>query len=589
MHMNKKLVIILLSLLAVALLVFFLVSNSNKRRHFAQSQSQQVAVDSTDELWYKQAIIYTLDIEVFQDSDGDGTGDIAGLIQRLGYLDSLGVNVIWLAPFQPTPNKDDGYDVSDYYTVDARFGNMNQFRNLIAAANERGMRIIMDLVVNHTSDQHPWFQEARKSKDSPYRSWYVWSKERPENYNVGMVFPGVQEAIWTFDSTAGAYYYHRFYSFQPDLNAQNKQVQEEIRKIIRHWLDAGVAGFRLDGVPFFIEVPQTKGEEFEHQYHLLADMRSYVQSLRKDAIVLGEANVLPDENKNFFGEQGEGMQMMFNFFVNQHLFYALATGDVKPLSDALEATSDIPKTSQWGQFLRNHDEADLGRLSEEDRRKVYKAFAPDDSMQLYDRGIRRRLAPMMGNSRSQLELAYSLLFALPSTPVIRYGDEIGMGDNLSLPERYPVRTPMQWSAEESAGFSTGSKTVRPLIDMGVYGYKAVNVVRQLRDSASLLTWTRRMINLRKKCPEIGYGGWKLLDVDSKNVLAIQYNWQGQTLLVVHNFSNEPQEIKLDDALIRNSLTNLFSSRQIDATKPIQLPGYGYYWLRPVGMAANSSN
>ena len=576
----KKLVLFLLLFAALAAFIFFLVKKKENENPFTQSASP-ITPDSTGDLWFKQASIYTLDVEVFQDSDGDGIGDINGLIQRLGYIDSLGATVIWLAPFQPTPNKDDGYDISDYYAVDPHLGTEDDFRKLVAAANQKGMKIIMDLVVNHTSNQHPWFQQGRQSDTSPFHSWYVWSKERPKNYNEGMVFPGVQESIWTFDSIAGEYYYHRFYDFQPDLNVQNPAVLAEVRKIIKYWLDAGVAGFRLDGVPFFIEVPQTKGKEFDHQYGILNQLHQYVQSLRKDAIILGEANVPPKENNHYFGERGEGMQMMFNFFVNQHLFYALATGDAKPLKEALEATSSIPKASQWAQFLRNHDEVDLGRLSNSDREKVYTAFGPEANMQLYDRGIRRRLAPMMHNNRKELELAYSLLFSLPSTPVVRYGDEIGMGDDLRLPERYAVRTPMQWSAERQGGFTTAVKAVRPVIDTGAFRYENINVMKERRDSSSLLTWMKRMIRLRKACPEIGFGSWKLMNTDSPNVLAIQYDWQGKTLIVLHNFSHESQAIKTDGWKLKMPFYDIRALKQITTDGSLTLPGYGYCWLRSI--------
>ncbi len=551
-----------------------------------QASLNEISPDSTDELWYKNSIIYTLDIEVFKDSDGDGTGDLDGLTQKLGYIDSLGVDAIWLAPFQPTPNKDDGYDVSDYYTVDSRLGNMEDFREMIQSANEKGLRIMMDLVVNHTSKEHPWFKQARQSSNSPYRSWYVWSKERPQNYDIGMVFPGVQKTTWTLDSVAREYYYHRFYSFQPDLNAQNPSVQAEVQKIIKHWVNLGVSGFRLDGVPFFIEVTKTEGDKFEYQYELLAKMRAYLQSLRKDAIVLGEANVLPEENENYFGKTGNGMHMMFNFFVNQHLFYALATGEAKPLREALKATAEIPRNAQWGQFLRNHDEVDLGRLTDRERDEVYKAFGPEKNMQLYERGIRRRLAPMMQNNREHLELAYSVLFSLPSTPVIRYGDEIGMGDDLGLNERMSVRTPMQWSSEQNGGFSSAKNTVRPVPDTGMFSASKINVISQLQDSTSLLTWTNRMIRLRKQCPEIGYGSWKIIETGSPNVLALQYNWQNKALIILHNFSKKPQTVTLNaDSIGTGQLTNLITSQTVnesaDKKYRITLEGYAYFWARSV--------
>lgn len=546
------------------------------------SQQEMVSTDSTDELWYKHAIIYTLDVEVFKDSDGDGTGDFKGLISRLGYIDSLGVDAIWLSPFQPTPNRDDGYDVSDYYAVDPSIGSMEDFNLFVREAEERDLKVIMDLVVNHTSDQHPWFSEARKNVNSNFHNWYVWSDDQPKNYDKGMVFPGVQKEIWTKDSISGKYYYHRFYKFQPDLNAQNSEVQTEIKKIIKFWMDKGVKGFRLDGVPFFIEIPQKTGEEFELQYDLLADMRSYVESIDKHAIILGEANVLPDENKNFFGENGEGMHMMFNFFANQHLFYALATGEAKPLINALNRTKEIPKEAEWGQFLRNHDEVDLGRLTNKEREQVYKAFGPEKDMQLYDRGIRRRLAPMMNNNRKQLELAYSVLFALPSTPVLRYGDELGMGDDLTLKERLSVRTPMQWSDDPQGGFTTNRKPVRPVIDKSPYGYTTLNVEKQRKDENSFLQWTERMVRLRKSCPEISFGDWEIVDTGTNNVLTIKYQWNGKYLLVIHNFSDKESTVKLPADLKDQKFKPLLDgpNAQFNTIQnELRLAGYDYRWYQ----------
>jgi maltose alpha-D-glucosyltransferase/alpha-amylase len=568
----------MLLLITLPALIFICCNNPRTQEI---EQDQMVSTDSTDELWYKHAIIYTLDVEVFKDSDGDGIGDFNGLISRLGYIDSLGVDAIWLSPFQPSPNRDDGYDVSDYYTVDPRLGDMEQFNAFVKKATEADLKVIMDLVVNHTSEEHPWFVQARQNENSKYNNWYVWSDDRPKNYDKGMVFPGVQEAIWSRDSVSGKYYYHRFYKFQPDLNIQNSEVQAEIKKIIKFWMEQGIKGFRVDAVPFFIEIPQKSGEKFEHQYELLADMRTYVESLDKEAVILGEANVLPDENKNFFGENGEGMAMMFNFFANQHLFYALATGEVKPLIDALNKTKEIPKDAEWGQFLRNHDEVDLGRLTKKEREKVYEVFGPEKHMQLYDRGIRRRLAPMMNNNRKQLELAYSVLLGLPSTPVLRYGDEIGMGDDLKLKERLSVRTPMQWSDDPNAGFTSGKNSVRPVIQSPPFDYKSVNVEKQLSEKNSLLEWTMRMVRLRKSCPEISYGDWEILDVSSENVLAIKYQWNGKHLLVVHNFSPEQERMKVDAAMKEQEVKNLLEDEAGFETLPDELPlaGYDYRWYQ----------
>jgi maltose alpha-D-glucosyltransferase/alpha-amylase len=393
-----------------------------------------------EDLWYKNTIIYSLDLETFMDANGDGIGDFEGLVRRLDYLQSMGVETIWLAPFQPTPNKDNGYDVSDYYGVDPRHGSSGDFVEFMHQAQKRGLKVIIDLVVNHTSSDHPWFQEARANKDSPKRDWYVWSKKRPEGWDEGMVFPGVQKSTWTYDKVAREYYFHRFFDFQPDLNVANPAVRAEIRRIMGYWLQLGVAGFRVDAVPFIIETTEP-GKKPEMRFDFLTEFRELLQWRSGDAILLGEANVLPDENRKYFGEKGNGIHMMFNFFVNQHLFYALATGDAEPLIAALEATRDRPETAQWAHFLRNHDELDIDRLTDEQKAKVFERFGPDNNMQLYERGIRRRLAPMLG-SQAEEEFAYSVLFSLPGTPVLRYGDEIGMGDDLSLKERDAVRTPM---------------------------------------------------------------------------------------------------------------------------------------------------
>ena len=502
--------------------------------------------DFIEELWYKNSLIYSVDVEVFQDSDQDGVGDFNGLSQRLDYLKTLGVQTIWLAPFQPTPNLDDGYDTADFYGIDKRLGTSRDFDNFIQEAGKRNIRVIMDLVTNHTSDQHPWFKQARASKTSPYRDWYVWSKERPKKWDTGMVFPGVQRSVWSYDKQAGEYYYHRFYESQPDLNTQNPAVLQEMRHIVRYWLDKGVSGFRVDAVPFLIEVasPTFDPDKPEHQFDLISQLHQYIQWHKRDAILLGEANVDPKEQEPYFGKEGQGMQTMFNFFANQYLFYALATTEAQPLKDALNKTRDIPYQAQWAHFLRNHDEIDLGRLSDEDRKKVYARFGPDTTMQLYERGIRRRLAPMLGDRRL-VDLAYSLLFSLPGMPVIRYGEEIGMGDDLSLQERLSVRTPMQWSARANAGFTNATKAVRPIINEGSFGYKIVNVAAQLPDSASLLNTVRRFARLRRQCPEIGWGKWKILDPEAKTTLAMRYDWKDQALILIHNFSNNPQRIDLN--------------------------------------------
>ncbi len=540
-----------------------------------------------DDLWYKNAIIYSLNVGTFLDSNGDGVGDFEGLSRRLDYLAGLGVTCIWLQPFQPSPHRDNGYDVTDYYGVDPRFGTLGDFVDFANQAKQRGLKIIVDLVVNHTSDQHPWFKAARADRHSKYRDWYVWSKKRPKDYKTGMVFPGVQTQTWSYDKVAREWYYHRFYRFQPDLNAHNPQVWTEIQRIMGFWLELGVSGFRVDAVPFIIET-QEPGKKHVRQFHYLTDMRDFLQWREGDAIILGEANVMPVENKEFFGDEGDRMHMMFNFYVNQHMFYALASADVRPLEHALEATKSIPQFAQWASFLRNHDEVDLGRLKPAQREVVYSKFGPEKRMQLYGRGIRRRLAPMLGN-QLQIQLAYSLMFSLPGTPVIRYGDEIGMGDDLRLKERYPVRTPMQWSEEPQAGFSTAAKTVLPVISKGVWSYRGINVESQRRDPNSLLNWTERMIRLRKECPEFGWGAYKILNTGSNSVLAIRYDWRNNSLLAVHNFDEKPASITLDVGVpeghrLINLLVGEHSECEPNGKHKIVIEGYGYRWYRVGSLA-----
>lgn len=540
-----------------------------------------------EDLWYKNAIIYSLNLETFMDFNGDGVGDFEGLARRLDYLHALGVDTLWLAPFQPTPNKDNGYDIKNYYGVDERYGSSGDFVEFMQRANKLGIKVIFDLVVDHTSDEHPWFKTAQKDKNSPFRDWYVWSKKKPQNSDQGMVFPGIQDTVWTYNKNAAAYYFHRFYSFQPSLNMDNEAVRTEVRRIMGYWLQLGVAGFRVDAVPFLLEsvLPGQKHSVMHFEY--LKEMRRFMQWRRGDAVFLGEANVLPKDSKQYFAD-GDGLHLMFNFYVNQHLFYGLATADIAPLIDALEQTKHLPPTGQWAQFLRNHDELDLGRLTEEQRQKVFERFAPEKNMQLYERGIRRRLAPMLGN-RQQVELAYSLLFSLPGTPVLYYGDEIGMGDDLSLEERAPVRTPMQWSDEYQAGFSMAKKTVLPVLKNGPYAYEHLNVERQRRDPDSLLNWLSALIRLRKECPEIGWGEWEVVDVGVSTVLCLRYEWKGSSLVVLHNFGEKRYEVQLKlkqagASYLIDLHKNNSSYAEEDRLHRITIDAFGYKWFRVGGLS-----
>jgi maltose alpha-D-glucosyltransferase/alpha-amylase len=541
--------------------------------------------------WYKNAVIYCLSIETFMDSNGDGVGDFQGLYHRLDYLQGLGVTAIWLMPFQPSPGRDDGYDIADYYGVDPRYGTLGDFVEFTHGANQRGMRVIIDLVVNHTSDQHPWFKEARSDPASPKRDWYIWSRKKPPNADQGMVFPGVQKTTWTRDPVAKAYYFHRFYDHQPDLNTANPHVRAEIMKIMGFWIQLGVAGFRMDAVPFVIA---PKGPDVAAlstpRYDDLRTFREFLQWRLGESVILAEANITPAESLRYFGDDGDRLQMMFNFHVNQRLFYALASSDARPLAKAIEETRDRPEIAQWALHLRNHDELDLGRLSESQRDRVFEAFAPEPDMQLYDRGIRRRLAPMLNGDRRQIELANSLLFTLPGTPVIRYGDEIGMGDDLSLPERYGARTPMQWSPEPNGGFTQCATPILPVIEAGIYGYPHLNVAAQRRDPQSLLNWFERIMRMRKEIPEIGLGDFTILNIDEPAILAIRYDWRNSSVLFLHNFDDVGREVVFRTGIDGDRgahLTNLLGDDHSDAGSDgrhcVLLEGFGYRWFRVGGL------
>jgi maltose alpha-D-glucosyltransferase / alpha-amylase len=544
-----------------------------------------------NDLWYKNAIVYCLSVATYMDADGDGIGDFKGLMRRLDYLQGLGVTAIWLMPFQPSPGRDGGYDIADYYSVDPKYGTLGDFVEFTHACRQRGMRVLIDLVVNHTSNEHHWFRDARSSTDSKYRNWYVWSKKKPKHASDGVVFPGVQKSTWSYDDIAKSWYFHRFYEFQPDLNTTNPEVQAEILKIMGFWIQLGVSGFRMDAVPFVIATKGADVSQPVEQFDMLRDFREFLTWRQGDAIILGEANVLPNTDMEYFGAHGERMQMMFNFQVNQNLFYALACADNRPLVKALKATKPRPSTAQWGQFLRNHDELDLGRLTEEQRQAVFAAFAPEADMQLYGRGTRRRLATMLQGDRRRIELAYSLMMTLPGTPVIRYGDEIGMGDNLRLPERQSTRTPMQWSTEPHGGFTSSDRSVCPAITGGPYGFEHVNVAEQRRDPNSLLNWMERIIRMRKEVPEIGWGDFTVLRSGTSEVLAIRYDWRNNSVVVVHNLSAIPREICLDVGLENpegQRLVNLLSTDHSEADESgkhcFLLEPYGYRWYRAGGLA-----
>lgn len=536
--------------------------------------------------WYKNAVIYCLDVETFQDSNGDGIGDFAGLTSRLDYLAGLGVTCIWLLPFYPSPNRDNGYDITDYYAVDPRLGSLGDFVECMRHAHERGMRVLIDLVVNHTSDQHPWFQAARRDPHSPYRDYYIWSADKPPDADQQVVFPGVQQSTWTWDAQAGAYYHHRFYEHQPDLNIANPAVREEINKIMGFWLQLGVSGFRVDAAPFLIDLPSFRYGEAQDRYQYLRALRETLSWRRGDAILLAEANVDPQTLRQYVGD-GDRMHLLFNFYLNQHLFLALVREQAQPIIESLRALPPIPPTCQWANFVRNHDELTLDRLTPQERQEILDAFAPEPNMRIYGRGIRRRLPPMLNGDRRRMALAYSLMFTLPGTPVLRYGEEIGMGDDLSLRERDSVRTPMQWNDQPHAGFSsaTGEDLIYPLIDHGPFRYQCVNVASQQRDPTSFLNTIERMIRTRKECPEFAWGTWQIVDPGTAQVLALRYELEGRTVVTLHNLGRTAQRVRL--ALGRGALRliDLLSAQQHalpeGAPYELELEGYGYRWLRLV--------
>jgi trehalose synthase len=546
-----------------------------------------VRIDFTADLWWKNAVFYCLDVETFMDGNGDGCGDFTGLIQQLDYLAGLGVTCIWLMPFYPTPNRDDGYDITDYFGVDPRLGTLGDFVEFMRTARDRGLRVIIDLVVNHTSVDHPWFQAARSDPQSPYRDYYVWRKEKPPEPPDAVAFPGVETSIWQRDRRAGAHYLHHFYRHQPDLNIANAAVRDEIAKIMGFWLHQGVSGFRVDAVPALLQVEnRSEAPDFDPQAYL-RELRSFMGRRHGDAMWLGEANVEPDEERRYLGgAEGDALNMLFNFVVMQATYLSLARGRAEPLEEALRRLPKIPKDTQWASFLRNHDELTLDKLTLAQREEVFAAFGPEAAMQLYGHGLRRRLASMLEGDQRRLRVLFSLAFSLPGTPVLFYGDEIGMGENLSLPDRLAVRTPMQWSAQSNGGFSNApaSRLVRPLTE-GAFGADAVNVADQRRDPESQLAFVSRLIRRRREAPELGWGSWQLVESRAASLFAHRCDWQESTVIAVHNLGPDRATLTLDaqqlgeceaiDDLLRDRVL----SRRADGSVRLPLEGYGYRWLR----------
>ena len=532
--------------------------------------------------WFKNTVIYSLNVDAFQDNNDDGSGDFMGLRDRLEYIASIGIKTVWLLPVFKTPFQDNGYDVMDYYSIDERLGTMGDFMDFMSMAGEHSLRIILDLPLNHTSDQHPWFQEARKHPDSKYRDYYIWSKEKPENEDEKIIFGEQQEGNWKYDEEAEAYFYHTFYDFQPDLNYANPEVRKEIRRIMHFWLRLGVSGFRIDALSHMI---RSKGAiEIDDPDRIVRQFRQYAEEISCEAVLLGETDVAPEKYSDFFGHDNK-FQMLLNFYSANYIFLAMAQQKKDPIEYALKKLPRTNDFQQYANFLRNHDELDLERLTEEERQTVFEAFAPDENMQIFDRGVRRRLAPMLGNNRKLLELAYSLLFSLPGSPVIRYGDEIGMGDDLSLEGRKSVRTVMQWSKETNAGFSEvpREQLIKPVIEEGPYGKEKVNVEEQFKDVDSLLNWMMKLIRMRTKCLEFGRGNFVVIETNHPGVLCHCSRMGEEIAVAVHNLTGKEAVIKLDLGEHKvKRLVDVFGDGNYDllnGSRKIEINPHGYRWFQ----------
>ena len=507
-----------------------------------------------DPLWYKDAIIYELHVRAFKDGNGDGIGDFTGLIQKMDYLGDLGVTCLWILPFFPSPLKDDGYDISDYVNVHPMYGTLDDFRTFLDAAHERGLQVMIELVVNHTSDQHPWFQAARLApRGSPERNFYVWSDTEEEYKGVRIIFSDTERSNWTWDPVAKQYYWHRFFSHQPDLNFDNPAVVEEILKVMRYWLDMGVDGLRLDAIPYLVERNGTSCENLPETHLAIKRLRREIDGGYENRMLLAEANQWPTDVRPYFGD-GDECHMAFHFPLMPRIYMALRQEDRLPITDIIAQTPDIPESCQWGLFLRNHDELTLEMVTNDERDYMYLAYSADPRMRV-NLGIRRRLAPLLDNNRRRIELLNSLLLSFPGTPIIYYGDEIGMGDNIYLGDRNGVRTPMQWNGDRNAGFSTATpaRLYSPVIMDPVWGYEAINVEAQLGDPSSLLNWMRNMIALRKLFLVFGRGTIKFLNPSNRKILAYLREYQGQRILCVANLSRFAQPVDLDLSEAENAV------------------------------------
>ncbi|WP_040283800.1 alpha-amylase family protein [Tessaracoccus massiliensis] len=546
-------------------------------------------ITDTSDLWWKSAVIYCLDIETYFDHNNDGVGDLAGLAHRIDYLAELGINTLWLMPFYPSPDRDDGYDIKDFYGVDPRLGNHGELVEVIRTAHSRGIRVIADLIVNHTSDQHPWFVASRRSTTNPYRDYYIWRDTEPGDTSDEVVFPGEEDSIWTKDDRTGQWYLHHFYKHQPDLNLANPKVMDEILRTVGFWLELGIDGFRVDAVPFLLQNQNTapSSTEYVDPHDVIREIRDFLGRRKGDAMLLGEVNVPhADQLKFFGGERADQLHMMFDFIAMQATYLAFAREDPAPLVKAIKDRPEIHRTCQWATFLRNHDELTLDKLTDAEREEVFEAFGPKEEMQVYDRGLKRRLPPMFDGDPRRVRMAYSLMFSLPGSPTLYYGEEIGMGEDLAAEGRMSVRTPMQWNSSKNGGFSDAapSKLIQRPVPDG-FGPDHVNVADQRHDPESLWSLIRSLIAVRRQRPEIGWGEFEVLDCGSRSVLAHRVSLEGSAVLAVHNFSADAASVTIRDGFTPDDVVqDLLDNQSLvahEGSLEVALDGYGYRWFRVI--------
>ena len=534
--------------------------------------------------WYQNAVFYEVYIRAFADGNGDGHGDFIGLTQKLDYFRDLGVDCIWVSPYYPSPLYDDGYDISDYYNIHPDYGTLEDFKTFLREAHARGLKVIADLVLNHTSDQHPWFKEARSNPDLPYRDYYVWSDTDQKYAGTRIIFLDTEPSNWTWDPVAGKFFWHRFYSTQPDLNYDNPAVQEEMLNVMRFWLELGLDGFRADAVPYLFEREGTNCENLPETHNFLKVVRQFMETNFPGTILLGEANQWPKDLRPYFGN-GDEFQMAFHFPVMPRIFMALRREDANPIIQILKETPEIPAGCQWCTFLRNHDELTLEMVTEEEREWMWREYAPEARMRL-NLGIRRRLAPLLGNEKGKIELANALLFSLPGSPILYYGDEIGMGDNIWLDDRNGLRTPMQWNGGVSAGFSKAppEEVYSPMIEDTTFGFRIVNVEKQRRAPELLWNRLRRMLGLRKAHPVFGMGTTEFLATGNPAVMAVLRDSTEETMLAVLNLSGKAQTARLElDRWEGGQPFDLVADRRVGVVEAgeyrLEMGAYEYLWLK----------